>query len=71
MARYRITETSYINDRLVAEEAIIEVADDLVPGPHMQPRDDAARKAVKAAGQRMAKVDPVESLTQRPAEAAA
>ena len=64
MARYRITATCYINDRIMNEGDEIDVADSMIPGPHLSPRDDAARRAVKAAGNRMSLVDPIDSLTQ-------
>ncbi len=63
MARYRVTETCYLAERLLQPGDDVEVADDVVPGPHMTPKDDAARKAVKAAGARMTKTDPIETMT--------
>lgn len=63
MARYRVTETCYVNDRLLKPGDDVEVADTVIPGPHMTPRDDAARKAVKAAGARMTRTDPIEAMT--------
>jgi len=64
MARYRITEPAYINLRMLQEGDEIDLADDFVPGPHMQPRDEPARRAARAAGQRMAKFDPIDTLTK-------
>jgi hypothetical protein len=64
MARYRVTALCYINDRILQDGEDVEVADDLIPGPHLSPRDDAARRAIKGAGARMTnRVDPIDSLT--------
>ncbi len=67
MARYRVTEASYIDGRLLQPGDEIATADGLIPGPHLTPLDDAARRAVKAAGPaRMDRVDPVEAMTAQP-----
>ncbi len=64
MARYRVTEPCYIDDRLLQPGDEIATADSLIPGPHLAPLDEAAQRAVKAAGPvRMGRVDPVESMT--------
>ncbi len=52
MARYKLTERAFINDRLCEAQEEVEVADHVIPGPHMQPVDKAAGKAVDAAGPR-------------------
>ncbi len=63
MARYRITDLCYLDERLVQPGEDVDIADDVIPGPHMSPKDDAARRAVKAAAARMVKIDPVEAMT--------
>ena len=50
MAKYKITSLSWIDLRLVREGEEIDQPDDVVPGQHWQPLDDAAKKAFKAAG---------------------
>jgi len=62
MAKYKLTDTAYLAERLLAPGEVVEVADTVVPGPHMNPVDDAARRAVKAAGNRMVRIDPVEAI---------
>ena len=47
MAKYRISETSYIDGKIVNADEEIVVSDLLRPGPHWEPQDDAARKAAK------------------------
>lgn len=63
MARYSILEPAYVGERLVNAGDQVEVPDSTVPGPHMKPLDEAAQRAVKAAGNRMTRRDPVEALT--------
>ncbi|MDA8231573.1 MAG: hypothetical protein M0006_09565 [Magnetospirillum sp.] len=63
MARYRLTEPAFVHGTLLAAGDEVVVDDSTIPGPHMAALDDAARKAVKAAGDRMTKVDPVEAMT--------
>ena len=52
MARYKLTEPAYINDRLLEEGAEIgdgtQVPFSGTPGPHMHPLDKAAEAAVSA-----------------------
>ncbi len=50
MAKYKLLEKSFIHQRLWDEGEIVDVDDNLVPGPHMQPMDAAARTAVKKYG---------------------
>lgn len=44
MARYKLTQAAMIND--VRYEPGTEVEYDGIPGPHMEPLDDAAKKAI-------------------------
>jgi glutathione S-transferase len=50
MAKYKLLERAFIHQRLWEPDEIVEVADDLMPGPHMVPQDSAARAAVKKYG---------------------
>jgi hypothetical protein len=52
MAKYKLSVAAYINDGLRAPGDVVDVPDDFVPGPHMEPfvdgkgvEDKAARKA--------------------------
>jgi hypothetical protein len=62
MAQYRVTETSYLDGRIIAEGDTVTVSDDTIPGPHMLPLDDAAKKAAKDI--KPGKIDPVEDLAK-------
>lgn len=46
MAKYRILETSYINERIYQPGEEIEFSGDHSPGFHLDPIDDAAKRAV-------------------------
>jgi hypothetical protein len=50
MPRYRMKETSFIDNRLVREGEEIDVAARHVPAEHWTPLDPAARKAYAKAG---------------------
>lgn len=50
MARYELLERSFINQTLLDPGAIVEVDDDVIPGPHMKPVDTAAKTAFKKTG---------------------
>lgn len=60
MAKYIITDTSYIDGRIVNDGEEIVVSDLVRPGPHWTPQDDAARKAAKDV--KPGKVNPIEDL---------
>ena len=62
MAKYIVTETSYIDGRLVQEGEEIVVSDLIHPGPHWVPQDEAARKAAKDV--KPGKVNPIEDMTK-------
>ncbi|MXV35865.1 MULTISPECIES: hypothetical protein [unclassified Saccharibacter] len=49
MARYRVTTASFINGRYVEEDTVIDY--DGIPGFNLDPLDEEARSAKKAAGQ--------------------
>lgn len=62
MAQYRVTETSYLDGRIVMEGDTVTVPDDTIPGPHMEPLDDPARIAAK--GIIPGKINPIEDLAK-------
>ena len=45
MAKYKLLEKAFINDRLWETDEIVDVPDDVTPGPHMLPLDAAAHQA--------------------------
>ena len=59
MARYRLTEKSYINDMVLEPETEIGEGTSVpfsgVPGPHMEPLDKDAEKALAAAKEQATK----------------
>ena len=61
MAKYKFTETAYVDGRLYHEGEVVILPASLVPGPHMCPLDDEARKAAKAVN--MTKINPLDFLT--------
>ena len=62
MAKYSVTETSYIDGKIIAEGEEIVVSDLTIPGPHWVPLDEAARKAAKDV--KPGRVNPIEQMTQ-------
>ena len=62
MAKYTVTETSFIDGRIVREGEEIVVSDLVKPGPHWQPQDEAARKAAKDV--KPGKVNPIEDWAE-------
>ncbi|MFZ0931245.1 MAG: hypothetical protein WAN11_21745 [Syntrophobacteraceae bacterium] len=50
MAKYKLLERAFIDQRLWEPGETVEVGDDVIPGPHMQPVDAAARAAFKKTG---------------------
>jgi hypothetical protein len=50
MAKYKLLETAFIHQRLWQPGEVVEVSNDLIPGPHMKPLDKAAQAAVKRNG---------------------
>jgi hypothetical protein len=64
MARYKLLQKAFIDNRIWEEGDTIEVADDFPAGPHMQPLDSAARKRVKEMGVEVGTFpDPITELT--------
>lgn len=53
MARWKLLETAFIADRLVAEGDEITTTDTIIPGPHMEPLDDAAKALAEKHADRM------------------
>jgi hypothetical protein len=69
MAKYKLLEKSFIDNRLWEEGETVEVADELIPGPHMVPVDAAAHKMAKKMGLVNGPIpDPVDALTLTEAE---
>ena len=50
MAKYKLLEMAYINNTLLNAGAIVTVPDGTIPGPHMQPVDETAKRAFAKAG---------------------
>ena len=50
MAKYKLLEKAFINQLLLEAGSEVVVPDDVIPGPHMQPMDAAARAAFKKTG---------------------
>ncbi len=50
MAKYLILERAFINNRLYEPGESVDVADEVIPGPHMKPVDAAAKKVAKSIG---------------------
>lgn len=50
LAKYRIDQKSYMNDRIVEKGEEVEVSPKLKPGPHWFPLNDAAKKAAEEGG---------------------
>ena len=69
MAKYKLLERAFIDNRLWEADAIVEVPDDVIPGPHMVPVDSAGRQAAKRVGLVNGPIpDPVDQLTLTEAE---
>ena len=69
MAKYELLEKSFIDNRIWEPGEIVEVPDDLIPGPHMVPVDDAAKRVAKKLGLVNGPLpDPVHELTLTDAE---
>ncbi len=68
MAKYKLLEKAFINERIWETGEEVTLPDDVIPGPHMLPMDSAARKAIKDAGVVNGPIpDPVDELTKDPA----
>jgi hypothetical protein len=50
MATYKLTEKSFIHNRIYEVNEKVKVADDFIPGPHMIPVDAAAKAMAKKVG---------------------
>lgn len=60
--KYRLTERSYINDKLLEVDEEIEFSG--IPGPHMEPLNAAAKKEVSKYSREW--FDPIRSLEITP-----
>jgi hypothetical protein len=64
MAKYKLTETAFINNQIYQPGAKVEVPDDFIPGPHMIPVDKAAAKMAKEIGLVNGPMpDPIDDIT--------
>jgi hypothetical protein len=50
MAKYKLLEPAYINHCLYGEGDVVVVGNDVIPGPHMLPIDNDARRKAKEVG---------------------
>ncbi|MGA2223580.1 MAG: hypothetical protein ABSH41_03955 [Syntrophobacteraceae bacterium] len=50
MAKYELLERAFIDQRLWEPGEVVEVSDDVIPGPHMKPVDASAKAAFKKTG---------------------
>lgn len=50
MAKYKLMQMAYINNRLCGEGEVVTVPDGTIPGPHMLPVDAEAKRMAKAIG---------------------
>jgi hypothetical protein len=67
MARYRLLEKAFIENRLFEPGEVVTVADSVIPGPFMKPVDAAAQKKAKEIGLvNGPSPDPVDELTATP-----
>lgn len=65
MAQYRMLEKAFLNHRIYDANEVADVPDDTVPGPHMVPVDEAAKKMAKKIGLVNGPMpDPIDELTQ-------
>ncbi len=64
MARYQILEKAFIENRIYEVGEIVDVGEEVIPGPFMKPVDAAARKRAKETGLVLGPMqDPVDQLT--------
>ncbi len=72
MAQYRMLEKAFLNHRIYDVSEVADVPDDTVPGSHMVPVDDAAKKMAKKVGLKNGPLpDPIDDLTKTREEAQA
>lgn len=64
MAKYKLTETAFIDHRIYAAGEKVTVPDDFIPGPHMIPVDKAASAMAKKIGLVNGPLpDPIDEIT--------
>jgi adenosyl cobinamide kinase/adenosyl cobinamide phosphate guanylyltransferase len=64
MAKYKLNETAFIDNRICLAGETVEVADEVIPGPHMVPADRAARKMADSIGLVNGPLpDPIDEIT--------
>lgn len=70
MAKYELLEKAFIDNRIYEVGETVEVSDSVIPGPHMKPVDDAAKKKAREIGLVLGPIpDPVDQLTRTGLEA--
>lgn len=70
MAKYKLLEKAFIDNRLYEAGEIVEVSGNCIPGPHMSPHDAEARKKAREVGLVNGPLpDPVDQLTAMKVEA--
>ena len=70
MAKYKLLEKAFIDNRIYEPGEVAEVDDTVVPGPFMKPVDSAANKKAKEVGLVLGPMsDPVDELTATKFEA--
>jgi hypothetical protein len=69
MARYKLHEKAFIDNKLYEAGEVVEVSDSLTPGSFMEPMDAAAKKRAKEVGLVLGAMDdPIDRLTATSAE---
>ncbi len=64
MAKYKLLEKAFIDNRLWETGEVVEVPEGTVPGSHMQPVDSEAKKMAKEIGLVNGPMpDPVDEMT--------
>ncbi|MDA8305980.1 MAG: hypothetical protein M0Z81_04025 [Deltaproteobacteria bacterium] len=67
MAKYKLLEKAFIDNRIYEPGEVVEVPDSVTPGPFMKPADAAAQKRAKEVGLVLGPMpDPVDQLTTIP-----
>lgn len=64
MAKYKLLEPAYIDNRIYVAGEKVVVPDDFIPGPHMVPIDAEAKKMAREIGLvNGALPDPIDEMT--------
>ncbi|MDR3554070.1 MAG: hypothetical protein P4L55_04895 [Syntrophobacteraceae bacterium] len=69
MAKYRLLEKAFLNNRLYDPGETVELSHDSIPAHYMEPVDGAAKKRAREVGHVVGTLpDPVDQLTSITAE---